>query len=133
MKQQLTVNSALSMPTSLELLIDLNHQTKFYPADIKLEKFKNRKDLTQKDNVAGIGHLQALLEKPSEIPKDFCQYINLAPGSVFKKGENLLIPALIHHGFLDAVALSNRDLDWTIILVGINSPVSEQERVIILK
>lgn len=132
MKQQLTVSPALSVSTGLELLMSLNNKPKFYPADIKLEKFQNRKDLTQKDDVAGIDHLQALLENIGEIPKDFCQHINLAPGSVFKRGKKLLIPALIHDEFLDAVALSNRDLDWTIILVEISSPVSEQERVIIL-
>jgi hypothetical protein len=130
--KQLTVSPILSVPIGIELIINLNYQPEFYPANIKLEKFEKRKDLIQKDNVAGIGHLQSLLESPTEIPRDFYQHINLASGSVFKKNESLFIPALVHDGFLDAVALSNRDIDWTIILVEIKSPLSERERVIVL-
>lgn len=131
--KKLTISSTLSMSPGLEILVNLNHQPTFTPAKIRLETFETKKGLNQKTNVAGIGHLQALLENIGEIPSECLDYISLAPGSIFMKGNKLFIPALVHNASIDAVALSNRDPEWSIILVELNSPISPTERVMLLE
>lgn len=132
MKQQLTVKNDLFISNGIEIVFNLNGHFKFYPEDIKLERFLKREDLVNRKDVAEIGHLQSLLENPIKIPEEFALYINLAAGTILKRKNDLFIPALIHNAFLDIVALSNRDLEWKNILIRLNSSVSEQERVITL-
>jgi len=84
--------------------------------------------------VFGVPSIQALLENYQEIPKEFCGYINIAPGSILQKEEKQFFPAIkSDNGLSELLALSNRDHQWEIILVEINSPIDPEERVIVIK
>ncbi len=134
MKKKLTAVTKLIIPENMELVDNLKKCPLFYPEDIRLEEFSSREILIGRNDIAGIGHLQALLHSPTEIPKNFERHVNLAPGSIFKKNGKKFIPALISdNGFIDAVALSNRDDGWEIILIEISSPININERVIMLE
>lgn len=123
----------VELPAGCKFFSNLSNNKMFYPQNLKLEEYDDKEHLISREDIAGIGHLQALLNNPQQIPKQFEGFINLAPGSLLQKDGKLFIPALAQDLIADAVALKNRRLEWEIILINIYSPVNQQERVIVIK
>lgn len=101
----------------VRLIRHQNIRIRFGIEEIGLVKPENSIEDGLKENLC-LDHAQALIFNQRMIPSDWGGKIIIFMASVLEKDNEYFIPAIVSsNGFNDAVALSNRDPDWSIILI----------------
>ena len=124
-------NADLSYPHDMEISFHKNPAEEFEIQDLLIRPKENSKRVYLDENVASLSQALALINNAGEIPHDWPEMI-IFPGTILKRDNDFFMPVLISDaGFSDAVALSNRNAEWSLYFQKIDSSLHGKHYAII--